>query len=100
VKWHGRGAAFDDFSLIDSSHSSVHGASSDRLRWCSWLYGAHNFPAASHVSNYLLVMLQYFGLGPGVLLCTHLLLAEIRVNEMDEVSERVRPRGQQLLCRP
>lgn len=39
-----------------------------------------NFPAASALSNYGLVVLQYWALGPGVLLMTFLLLQEILVN--------------------
>lgn len=44
-----------------------------------------NFPAAQRLSNYLLVALQYWGLGPGVLLCSLLLLREIRVNVLGQV---------------
>lgn len=52
-------------------------------RWGPRLWGTSNFPAAQQLSNLLLVALQYFGLGPGVLLCTYLLLFEIRVHVDD-----------------
>jgi hypothetical protein len=48
-----------------------------------WL---QNFPGAQMLSNYLLVALQYFGLGPGVLLLSFLLLQEILVDVRDQCS--------------
>lgn len=44
-----------------------------------------SFHAAQQLSNYLLVVLQYWGLGPGALLCTFLLLVEVRVNTLGQV---------------
>lgn len=79
-------ARSSDYYFCDHPPSSRCGGS-----WGCTAAFTQNFPAAQKLSNYLLVMLQYWGLGPGLLLCTYLLLQTIKV----QVKGRVRAMGRQ-----
>jgi hypothetical protein len=79
------------------------GGSSSRPPWwcCSrtaWAVSQGSFPAAQRLSNMLLVVLQYWGLGPGVLLCTFMLLQDIRVNVLGQVRGAWRARLGRRTC--
>lgn len=61
-----------------------------------WL---QNFPVAQRLSNYLLVVLQYWGLGPGAMLLSYLLLQEALVTYWDLCGLQVRTAGCCCCCR-